>query len=56
MKPIVYTKYGPIAVLHLREVDKPTLDEGKVLANGINAPATQHALHQRSPPYSEGCD
>jgi NADPH:quinone reductase-like Zn-dependent oxidoreductase len=41
MKAIVYTEYGPPDVLHLEEVQKPALDEEKVLvrvhAASINA-------------------
>jgi NADPH:quinone reductase-like Zn-dependent oxidoreductase len=33
MKAIVYTKYGTPDVLHLEEVEKPVLDEEKVLVN-----------------------
>jgi len=51
-------KYGPPKVLHFQEVEKPALDEEKVLANvhaaSINTAdwhmLTADALHQRSHP------
>ena len=58
MKTIVYTIYGPPEVLHLQEVEKADLGEGKVIvkvhAASINAAdwhmLTADALHQRSHP------
>jgi NADPH:quinone reductase-like Zn-dependent oxidoreductase len=58
MKTIVYNNYGPPEVLHLQEVEKPGLNEGKVLvkvhAASINAAdwhrLTADALHKRSHP------
>jgi len=37
MKAIIYTKYGSPDVLHLEEVEKPALDEEKVLVKVHNA-------------------
>jgi len=37
MKAIVYTKYGPPDVLHLQEVKRPALNEGKVLVKAYAA-------------------
>ena len=45
MKAIVYTKYGSPDVLHLEEVEKPALNEEKVLVEVYAASISVGDLH-----------